>query len=110
MHFQTLFATLALVSTAATAPFAEKGEINATVSRVTGSQRFTVAQDQPKRDGRKLAGPIALANALSKYEKVGLSPSPAVKAAASQAAKTDDGTVAANPGVRLFAITEGICK
>ena len=66
-------------------------------SSVTGAKKFTLSQGDPKHLGRKLAGPIALAQALGKYAKVGLSASSAVKAAASKAAATDDGTVTASP-------------
>ncbi|KAG8526929.1 uncharacterized protein KY384_008358 [Bacidia gigantensis] len=91
MHFQQIVASLALTSLAVAAPLSEE-------KRASPSEKFTVFQDKQARpEGRKVAGPIALAEALGKYGRVGLSPSPAVKQAAAKAAAQDDGTVAANP-------------
>ena len=93
MHLhQTLAAALALASATLAAPVSEQKR-----ALVTGARRFTVPQSQPKRVGRKLAGPIALARALGKYSNVGLRVSPALEAAASRAADNEDGTVAASP-------------
>ena len=91
MQIQSLLALAALSTIATTAPVD-------TPTKVVGSQKFTINQDQPKHEGRRVAGPIALADALSKFQDIGLQPSPAVVAAASKAAATDDGTVAAAPG------------
>ncbi|KAL9101059.1 MAG: hypothetical protein Q9163_003633 [Psora crenata] len=92
MHYSQLVAALALTSAVTAAPFEQKR-----ASTVTGNKKFTLEQSQPKQPGKKLAGPIALAQALGKYRKVGLSASSSVQAAASKAAAIDDGTVAANP-------------
>ena len=93
MHIRRALAVSALASAVVAAPLSEQKR----AASVNGAKKFTIAQDQPKHLGRRVAGPIALDQALSKFSKVGLSASPAVKAAASKAAATDDGTVAASP-------------
>ncbi|KAL9127012.1 MAG: hypothetical protein Q9217_004027 [Psora testacea] len=92
MHYSQIIAALAFTSVVTAAPFEQKR-----ATSVTGNKKFTLEQTGPKQPGKKLAGPIALAQALGKYNRVGLSASQSVKAAASKAAATDDGTVAASP-------------
>ena len=93
MRIRQAIAVSALAGAVAAAPFAEQRR----APSVVGAKKFTVSQDQPKHLGKRLAGPIALDQALGKFAKVGLSASPAVKAAALKAAATEDGTVAASP-------------
>jgi len=64
---------------------------------LVGPKQFSVDQSAPITPGKKVAGPIALAQALGKYSKVGKSVPQNVKAAAAKAAATDDGTVSATP-------------
>lgn len=93
MHVQHVLAALALTSAVTAAPLADQKR----AATISGAKQFSVAQSPPKSPGKKIAGPIALAQALGKYSKLGLKPSAAVKAAAAKAAATDDGTVSANP-------------
>lgn len=64
---------------------------------VGGNKKFTVPQGSPRIPGKKIAGPIALARVYGKYAQIGASAPPKVDAAASAAAKADDGTVPADP-------------
>ena len=92
MHFvEQILAASALASLVAAAPFESKR------SSASGKKQFTVPQGPPKLPGKKIAGPIALARVYGKYAKVGASAPQTVLAAASAAAGTNDGTVAANP-------------
>ena len=96
LHFEILLALAALApELAAAIPRPDPPPTNV---NVLGAKKFTISQDQPKLDGRRVAGPIALANALDKFQDIGLQPSPAVVAAAAKASATDDGTVEADPG------------
>ena len=93
MHYLAqLVAASALTSLASTAPtLSERG------SKVTGNAKFTVPQGDPKNPGWKVAGPIALARVYGKYASLGASAPESVTKAASDAAGSDDGSVAANP-------------
>ncbi|CAF9938285.1 Type I transmembrane sorting receptor [Imshaugia aleurites] len=66
-------------------------------SNVTGAAKFTVPQGPPKLQGKKIAGPIALARVYGKYARIGANAPAQVNAAASKAAGTNDGTVVASP-------------
>ena len=97
MHLiQQVAAASALASIVAAAPHASFSNIKR-ASNVTGATRFTVPQGPPKLPGKKIAGPIALARVYGKYASIGASAPAQVDAAASKAAGTNDGTVAANP-------------
>ena len=97
MHLlQQVAAASALASIVAAAPHASFSNLKR-ASNATGSTRFTVPQGPPKIPGRKIAGPIALARVYGKYASIGANAPAQVNAAASKAAGTDDGTVAANP-------------
>lgn len=95
MHLlQQVAAASALASVVAAAPYPITSKRS---SNVTGAARFTVPQGPPKLQGKKIAGPIALARAYGKYAKLGATAPAVVNAAASKAAGTDDGTVVASP-------------
>ncbi|KAL9075017.1 MAG: hypothetical protein Q9161_001948 [Pseudevernia consocians] len=88
----TAASAFAAIVTAAPYPLISKRSSN-----VTGAAKFTVPQGPPKLQGRKIAGPIALARVYGKYAKIGANAPATVNAAASKAAGTDDGTVVASP-------------
>ena len=95
MHLlQQVAAASALASIVAAAPYPM---IPKRSSNVTGAAKFTVAQGPPKLQGKKIAGPIALARVYGKYVRIGASAPAKVNAAASKAAGTNDGTVTASP-------------
>ena len=95
MHLlQQVAAASALASIVTAAPYPS---ISKRASNVTGAAKFSVPQGPPKLPGKKIAGPIALARVYGKYASIGASAPAKVDAAASKAAGTDDGTVAANP-------------
>ena len=97
MHLlQQVAAASALASIVAAAPHASISNFKR-ASNVTGATRFTVPQGPPKLPGQKIAGPIALARVYGKYASIGANAPAQVNAAASRAAGTNDGTVAANP-------------
>lgn len=89
---EQILATSALVSLITAAPTHEKR-----ATSITGKKQFKIPQGQPKHLGKKIAGPIALAQVYGKYAKIGASAPADVDAAASRAADAGDGTVAANP-------------
>ena len=91
MRFEQLLGASA-VAAGVTSAFPFKRAAN-----VTGNAKFTVPQGPPKLEGRKIAGPIALARVYGKYMSIGASAPAIVENAASKAAASDDGTVAANP-------------
>ena len=95
MHLlQQVAAASALASVVAAAPYPITSKRS---GNVTGAARFTVPQGPPKLQGKKIAGPIALARTYGKYAKLGATAPAVVNAAASKAAGTDDGTVVASP-------------
>lgn len=95
MHLlQQVAAASAFASIVAAAPHPI---ISKRSSHVTGAAKFTVPQGPPKLQGKKIAGPIALARVYGKYASIGANAPAAVNAAASKAAGTNDGTVVASP-------------
>ena len=97
MHLlQQVAAASALASIVTAAPHASISNLKR-AGNTTGATRFTVPQGPPKLAGVKIAGPIALARVYGKYASIGANAPAQVNAAASKAAGTNDGTVAANP-------------
>ncbi|CAD6572745.1 MAG: Type I transmembrane sorting receptor [Alectoria sarmentosa] len=95
MHLlQQVAAASAFASIVAAAPYPI---ISKRSSNVTGAAKFTVPQGPPKLQGKKIAGPIALARVYGKYVRIGANAPAKVNAAASKAAGTNDGTVVASP-------------
>lgn len=95
MHLlQQVAAASAFASIVAAAPYPL---ISKRSSNVTGAAKFTVPQGPPKLQGKKIAGPIALARVYGKYARIGANAPAQVNAAASKAAGTNDGTVVASP-------------
>lgn len=95
MHLlQQVTAASAFASIVAAAPYPL---VSKRSSNVTGAAKFTVPQGPPKLQGKKIAGPIALARVYGKYARIGANAPAKVNAAASKAAGTNDGTVVASP-------------
>jgi len=93
MHIvELVVAALACGASVSAAPFTQKR-----AAQVSGNKQFTVTQSNAKTPGKKLAGPIAYAQALGKYSKIGLTVPDKVKSAAAAAASSNDGTVTASP-------------
>ena len=97
MHLlQQVAAASAFASIVVAAPY-RPYPISKRSSNVTGAAKFTVLQGPPKLQGKKIAGPIALARVYGKYARIGANAPAQVNAAASKAAGTNDGTVVASP-------------
>ena len=96
MHFlQPVVAASALASIVTAAPCPAPHTKRS--SNLTVAARFTVPQGLPRLPGRKIAGPVALERAYGKYAHIGATLPRRVRAAASTAKASDDGTVEASP-------------